>query len=166
MILKILHIILLASFKYILTIPYARIIGLNYHQALIAVLVGGIGGFLFFYYLSNWVIHKWHHIKSFICLLVPSFIKKRYQAYCNRKARKPKKIFSRKNRMIARIRKSYGLWGIIVTTPILLTIPVGAFLTSKYYSKRKNVVGYMLASIVVWAVFLTTLVQIFPGIAK
>ncbi|MBK6285707.1 MAG: hypothetical protein IPF54_26295 [Draconibacterium sp.] len=48
MIFKILHVILLASVKYFLTLPYALIIGLDFDQALISVLIGGIGGFLFF----------------------------------------------------------------------------------------------------------------------
>ncbi|MBN1820446.1 MAG: hypothetical protein JXR31_16770 [Prolixibacteraceae bacterium] len=161
-----LHIVLLASFKYILTIPYAKLIGLNYSQALIAVLVGGIGGFLFFYYMSNWAIRKFGYIRPIICKVVPGFIKRKYQFYCENKAQKPKRIFSRKSRTIARIKKSYGLWGIVVTTPVLLTIPVGAFLASKYYSRRRFVVGYMLGSIVIWAVVLTTFIHVFPQIIK
>ncbi|NQU84733.1 MAG: hypothetical protein HQ541_03135 [Mariniphaga sp.] len=156
-----LHIVLLASFKYILTIPYAKIIGLNYSQALIAVLVGGIGGFLIFYYLSNWIIRRFDSFKPYLCMLIPGFIKRKYQIYCENRAVKPKKIFSRKSRVIARIKKTYGLWGIIITTPVLLTIPVGAFLASKYYSGRRNIVGYMLGSIVIWALILTTAIHIF-----
>ena len=166
MVIKILHVVFLASFKYILMIPYAKLIGLNYSQALIAVLIGGIGGFLFFYYLSNWTIRKFSYLSPFLCKFVPQNIKKRYQLFCERKAFKPKKLFSRKSRLIVRLKKSYGLWGIILTTPILLTIPLGAFLASKYYSRRKNVVMYMLASIVGWAVVLTTVIHVVPHIFK
>jgi hypothetical protein len=164
MILKMLHVILLASFKYILTIPYARLIGLNYEQGLIAVLIGGIGGFLAFYYLSGWIIKKFNRIKLFFCFFIPLSIRKRYQLYCEKMSNQPKKLFSRKNRFIVRIKKSYGLWGLIIATPVLLTIPLGAFLANKYYSGRKNIVVYMIISIVGWAVVLTTLIQIFPNI--
>ena len=156
----------LASFKYILTIPYAKIIGLNYSQALIAVVVGGIGGFLFFFYLSNWAIRKYKFIKPYLFMLVPKSLESRYTAYYRKKASMPKKIFSRKSRLIVRIRKSYGLWGIIIATPVFLTIPLGAFLASRYYSGKRNVVVYMLASIVGWAVFLTTAVHIIPQIIR
>jgi hypothetical protein len=166
MVFKILHVIFLASFKYILMIPYAKLIGLNYSQALVAVLIGGIGSFLFFYYLSNWTIRKFSYIRPFLCRFVPQNIKKRYQLFCERKAFKPKKVFSRKSRLIVRLKKTYGLWGIIIATPILLTIPLGAFLTSKYYSRKKNIVGYMLVSIVGWALVLTTALHIFPHVFK
>ena len=166
MVFKILHIVLLASFKYILTIPYAKLIGLNYSQALIAVLLGGIGGFLFFYYISNRLIAKFQLAKPYLCRLIPGAVKRRYQIYCERRNTKPKRIFSRRSRTIAKIKKSYGFWGIIITTPILLTIPLGAFLVSKYYSHKRNIVAYMLGSIIGWAVFLTTVVHIFPHLFK
>ena len=38
MAIKIIHVILLASVKYIFTLPYAMIIGLEYKQAIIAIL--------------------------------------------------------------------------------------------------------------------------------
>jgi hypothetical protein len=164
MVFKILHVIFLASFKYILMIPYAKLIGLNYSQALLAVLIGGIGGFFFFYYLSNWSIRKFSNIRPFLCRFVPQNIKKRYKLFCERRTTKLKKIFSRKNRLIVRLKKTYGLWGIIITTPVLLTIPLGAFMASKYYSRKKNVVGYMLVSIVGWALVLTTALHIFPHV--
>ena len=48
MIIKFAHVILLAAIKFIVTLPYALIIGMEYNQALLAVLTGGIGGFIFF----------------------------------------------------------------------------------------------------------------------
>ncbi len=146
--------------------PYARLIGLNYTQALISVLIGGIGGFLFFYYLSGWFIKKVKIAEPFLCWFVPQFLKRRYAAFCEKqtKRRSIKKVFSKKNRFIARLKRSYGFWGIIFTTPVLLTIPLGAFLVKKYYSKRRHVISYMIISITAWAVILTTAIQIFPNL--
>ncbi len=167
MALKILHVILLASVKYLITIPYARLIGLTYEQALIAVLIGGVGGFLFFYYLSGWAIKGFKALWPAMCKLVPPIIKAKYQSFCKkREKRRSSKVFTKKSRFIVNIRKSYGLWGIVVATPVLLTIPLGAFLANKYYSGRKYIVTYMIVSIVGWAVVLTSLVQLFPGIIK
>lgn len=167
MVLKILHVILLASIKYVLTIPYARLIGLTYEQALIAVLIGGIGGFLFFFYLSGWVIKGIKSIWPFVCRLIPSFYQAKYKGYCGqRKKTKTHRIFTKKSRFIVSLHKSYGLWGIVIATPILLTIPLGAFLANKYYAGRKYVVTYMILSIIGWAFVLTTFIQIFPGIIK
>jgi hypothetical protein len=165
MIFKILHVILLASVKYFLTLPYAMIIGLDFYQALISVLIGGIGGFLFFYYLSKRVIVLIDFLKPKLCRIMPVFIKVRFHLFCERMAsKKPAKLFTRKSRFIAKVKTTYGFWGIIIATPFILTIPVGAFLANKYYSKRWQTVPFMIMSIVSWAAVLSGVVHIFPKI--
>jgi len=165
MIFKIIHVVLLASVKYFITLPYAMLIGLDYLPALISVLVGGIGGFLFFYYLSHKVIVGFHYLKPGICKIIPQPVKLRYQLFCNRfSLKEPAKIFSRKSRFIARIKSSYGFWGIIIATPFVLSIPVGAFLMSRYYAHRRHIVLFMIISIVSWAAVLTGVVHIFPRV--
>jgi ABC-type antimicrobial peptide transport system permease subunit len=165
MIFKILHVILLASVKYFFTLPYAMIIGLNYQQALISVLIGGIGGFLFFYYLSSSMIKLLDYLKPKICLFIPSFLKLKFHVFCQRMSiKKPVRIFSRKSRFLVKVKTTYGFWGIIIATPFLLTIPVGAFLANRYYAKRPQTVPFMIISIISWAGFLSGIVHIFPRI--
>jgi hypothetical protein len=165
MVFKIVHVILLASVKYFITLPYAMIIGLNYQQALISVLIGGIGGFLFFYYLSKHITVLFQKLKPKICHMVPSLIKTRYQIFCDKlTVQKPKKFFSKKSRFVVKVRTTYGFWGIIIATPFILTIPLGAFLANKYYAKRPQTVPYMILSIVSWAVVLSGIVHVFPKV--
>jgi len=165
MIFKILHVVLLASVKYFITLPYAMLIGLNYFQALISVLVGGIGGFLFFYYVSHRVIIRFEKLKPRLCNAIPYFLKVRFPTYCSTELPKvPSKLFTRKSRLVAKIRSTYGFWGIIIATPFILTIPVGAFLANKYYSKRPQTVPFMILSIVSWAAVLSGIVHIFPRV--
>lgn len=141
------------------------IIGLEYKYAILAVLAGGIGGFLFFYYLSKRLNKGLHDLYPALCKLVPTSIKEKYQLYCQKETPKTiKKVFTKRSRFIARIKSTYGLWGIIITTPIILTIPIGAFLASKYYAHRKHVVFYMIISIVAWGLVLSGLVHLFPNI--
>lgn len=162
MIIKIAHVILLAAVKFILTLPYAMVIGLEYEEALISVLIGGIGGFLFFYYLSRHAIRLFNNFIPLFSRWIPLFIKMRLQTV--REKRKKSKIFTRRNRFLAKFKRSYGLFGIILTTPLFLTIPIGAFLANKYYSKRKYVVLYMILSIVGWTAVLSGIIHLFPGV--
>jgi hypothetical protein len=165
MVIKILHVILLASVKFFFTLPYAMIIGLDYKQAIIAVLIGGIGGFLFFFYLSKPIIRGIDYLWPIVCGAFPSVLKRKYEAYCERRDRtRNRKVFSKRSRLIAKIRTTYGLWGIVFATPFLLTIPVGAFLASKYYSRHKYVVLYMILSIVGWGAVLSGVVHLFPNV--
>lgn len=165
MALKIIHIILLASVKYIVTLPYAMIIGLEYKYAILAVLVGGIGGFLFFYYVSRPLDRGLKCIWPPLCRLVPSRIKMRFNALRQKRKSAPlKKIFSKQSRFLVRTKSTYGFWGIILATPVILTIPIGAFLANKYYSHKKHIVLYMILSIIGWAAVLSGLVHLFPRI--
>ena len=166
MALKIILVILLAAVKYFFTFPYSLIIGLDFDLAMPLVIVGGVAGFLFFYYLSKHLIAWFHTAKPIIFRFVPRFIMVRYSAYCERRNKKTRKVFTRKSRIIAKIRGTYGLWGIIVTTPVLLTIPLGAFLASKYYSRRKNVVLYMVLSILVWGAAMSAFLHVLPADVK
>ncbi|QIA09639.1 hypothetical protein [Draconibacterium halophilum] len=163
--LKILHIVLLASVKYIVTLPYAMIIGLDYEYALLAVLTGGIGGFLFFYYISKPLNRGLILMWPCLCKAIPNSLKGRYHNWCiNRTKKKKKRIFTWKNRFISRMRSNYGFWGVIIATPVLLTIPIGAFLANKYYAQRRHIVLYMILSIIGWAGVLSGLVHLFPKV--
>ncbi|RIJ47447.1 hypothetical protein D1614_15180 [Maribellus luteus] len=164
MALKVLHIVILASVKYMLTLPYAMIIGMEYKYAILALLGGGIGGFLFFYYLSKRVLKGWRVLLPQICQRVPVGIKQRVQLFCSSKNKKPRKRFTRRKRFLVKIKTTYGLWGIIIATPFFLTIPVGAFLANKYYSRRKNIVFYMILSIVSWGMVYSGIILLFPRI--
>jgi hypothetical protein len=142
------------------------IIGLEYKYAIVAVLVGGIGGFLFFYYLSKPLDRGFMALMPVICKLIPNRIKSRYGTYCQRRDAKKrmKKNFSRRSRFFVKLKTTYGLWGIIIATPVILTIPIGAFLANKYYARKKFIVLYMILSIVAWGGVLSGLVHLFPRV--
>lgn len=156
---------MLASVKYIVTLPYAMIIGLDYKYAILAVLAGGIGGFLFFYYVSKPLNRGFKCVWPPLCRLIPSGLKLRYKTYYQkRNARRPRKVFSKQSRFLVKTKSTYGYWGLILATPILITIPIGAFLANKYYSHKRHIVVYMILSIIGWAGVLTGLIHLFPGI--
>jgi hypothetical protein len=166
MVIKVLHVVILASVKYMLTLPYAMIIGMEYKYAILAVLGGGIGGFLFFYYLSKPVNRGWQSLQPKLCRLVPAGLKKRLNLlFCSTDpAKRNRKVFSRRNRFFVKMKTTYGFWGIILMTPLFLTIPVGAFLANRYYSRRKYIVTYMILSIIGWGAVYSGIVHLFPKV--
>ncbi len=153
---KLIHVFLLATVKYFITFPYALLIGLDKTQAIIAVTVGGISGFFFFYYLStvliNFIkrnkIHAVHFSAKYLRVDLNRFIQKF-------KIKSPKSL--RKRRFFVKLRNKYGFLGIIVATPILLSIPLGAFLLNRYYSRKKYVFAYMVLSILGWALIFSAI---------
>jgi len=51
--------------------------------------------------------------------------------------------------MLVKMGKNYGMYSIIILTPILVSLILGAFLLRKYYSDRREAVPLMIISIVV-----------------
>ena len=65
--------------------------------------------------------------------------------------------------MLIRMKK-FGMWAIILTTPVLLSLPVGAFLLKKYYWSRKGVVFFALLVIALEGFLLCFLIWNFPSL--
>jgi hypothetical protein len=161
---KIFQVFVLATLKYFLTIPYAAVIGIEYKYALPTIVIGGMAGFLFFYYLS----HKTRSQSMKLLRIACTPVSDSYKTRCRRfftfwLTKKEKHIFTRRNRMIVRLKNNYGLWGIVITTPVLLSIPVGAFLASHYFPRNKRMVLYMLASIFAWGILLSSILLLLTG---
>ena len=166
-ILKFIQVFLLATVKYVLTFPFALVIGLNFEQTLIAVTLGGIAGFFFFYHFSGFAIKQFHHAKTFIWKISPPSFRQKYREIISwRKNLTGEKVFTRRNRFIARFRSKYGLPGIIIASPVVLSLPIGAFLLNKYYPKHKLVMPYMILSILSWAAVFVAVALIFPNLVR
>ncbi len=158
-IVKLIHVFLLATVKYSVTFPYALLIGLNETQAIIAVTVGGISGFFFFYYLSSSVLRLLKHRKTKILEFFNTSLHIDLSRFLSK--RKPNVPGSmKKKRLFIKFRNQYGFIGIIIATPILLSIPLGAFLLNRYYSRKKYVFAYMVLSILGWSLLFSAIVII------
>lgn len=166
-VLKIIQVFLLATVKYFITFPFALLIGLNFIQTLIAVTLGGIAGFFFFYHLSGVAVRQLHHVKTFIHRHVPVSVRFQFRQLLSwRKRVTGERVFSRRNRFIASFRAKFGLVGIVVLSPVILSIPIGAFLLNKYYSKHKMAKPYMVLSILSWTAVFVAFALIFPNLVR
>jgi len=166
-VLKIIQVFLLASVKYVLTFPFALLIGLNFQQTLIAVTLGGISGFFFFYHLSGFAIKRFHHVKTFLRKYIPLSVRLKYrQLLIWRKNITGEQVFSKRNRFIVRFRAKFGLPGIVILSPVILSLPLGAFLLHKYYSKHKFAMPYMVLSILSWTAVFVAFALIFPHLVR
>ena len=166
-VLKIIQVFLLASVKYVVTFPFALLIGLNFIQTLIAVTLGGIAGFFFFYYLSGYVVKRLQFVRIFLHKHAPHSVRLKFrQLMLWRKKVTGERVFSKRNRFIASFRAKFGLLGIVVLSPVILSIPIGAFLLNKYYSKHKMAKPYMVLSIVSWTAVFVAFALIFPHLVR
>jgi len=160
-ILKLVQVYLLATVKYFFTFPFALLIGIDFLPTVITVTIGGISGFYFFYYLSGYMIRTYDLHYPKVTNMMKQLLRIDLFHHVNRNKKAPKKI-KRKTRLIAKLKQQYGFWGLIITTPVLLSIPFGAFLLKKYYAQKKNIVTYMTISIIGWAMLFSSIFMMLP----
>jgi len=77
------------------------------------------------------------------------------------KEQKTKKIFTRKNRRIVKIWKKYGLIGIALITPVIISIPVGTIIATRLIPERKKVLLYLCGSVIFWSLTMTSVFELY-----
>lgn len=134
---KELTIILFCTWKFAATFPLA-IMGMKmpFWDTILYTNIGGILGVIIFVFLSKGIIILWD----------------KYIVDKNLKSnKKQKKVFTRRSRRMVNIRSKYGLPGIVFLNPVVLSIPVGSFLVTKYYGASFRNLSFLVAGQVCWS---------------
>jgi len=157
--LKILIVFLVSSIKFLFAPALSFGLGLNFIQTWLSTTAGGIVGVVAFFFLSKWILllysryffYYFHLLKTkiygFLNINVPKFI--------------PARKFTRRNRLIIKIVKKFGLAGIVILTPVLLSIPVGTFIATRYYSTNRFLLVYLSSSVLFWSLFMSSAISLF-----
>lgn len=164
LILKQLSILLLSAVKFLLAAPASHLFGYSYIHTILNTTVGGWIGVIFFFYGGRYVFARfprWGHVVKRLYDSFMGITLEHQLIRLRNKKNKPVKIFTRRNRIIVTIRKRFGLPGLIILTPVLLSIPIGTVLVVKYYSNRRDLLAWLSLSVMVWSVVLSTFIQIF-----
>ena len=154
---KVIQVIALSSIKFFAAPFLAMKHDFNFIQIFLTVTIGGLIGVVFFYVLSEWLVYSIDKYSK----LLSAFIRKRILRKTEEAEVSKRKIFTKKNRLIVKVIRRYGMFGLVVLTPVLFTIPLGTFLIIRYFSHKENVVLYLSFSVIIWALILTTLVTYF-----
>lgn len=164
--LKIINIFLLATVKYFYTPIAAFLLKLSLPETIITMVSGGIFSFIVFYFISNILLASSNYFKPIFIKIAPDSWIVSYNKRKQRKAekRKQRKKFTRRNKIIIKIRNIYGFWGIIIAMPVALSIPLGAFLMHKYYRNKKGAIFYSLIAIAIEGALLCFLFYLIPGL--
>jgi len=162
-ILKLLTVSMIASIKYFWATPYSFGMKLNEWETLFFIEIGGILGFLFFYYFFGLVFKELKLLWPTVYNFTPVLFKVRFEMWVER--RRVKRIMARKfttrNKIIVKMRRRYGMWGLVILSPVILSIPVGALLGNKYFSQDHHFIPYMILSIMIWGIVSVALFSTF-----
>ncbi|MBN2813798.1 MAG: hypothetical protein JXQ80_06950 [Bacteroidales bacterium] len=136
---KELTVIFFSSWKFAATFPVAvYAMKMSFTETLIYTNIGGLLGMVISVFLSDVILKLW-------------------QQYWPEKLKinKNKRIFTPASRRLIRIKKRYGLPGIVALSPVLLSIPLGAFLTVKYYGVNVRNMIWLTLGQLFWSVLYT-----------
>jgi hypothetical protein len=134
--LELLLFILLAAVKFAVVVPvYIIKNNLTFFEGLAFSVFSGTLGIIFFIGVSDVLIR-------FI-----QWISDRFHI-----GKKKKNTFSKRNRMLVKVMKSYGLIGISFLSPIILSLPVGTFIALRYYKDKKQVFIYLWLGVLFWSI--------------
>ncbi len=129
-ILKIFSVIGLSSVRHtFFGVPLAASYGYSLLEVVLYSATGGIAGMVIFMLLA-------HSLKSWYKQLFP---------------KKAKRKFTKMNRFIVRVRQRFGLIGIALITPPILSIPVGTVIATSIYKNKPKVFFTLLVSIIFWS---------------
>ena len=123
--LKILSVISLASVKFLFAAPTSIALGFNFIETIILCVTGGSLGVLVFAFSSKYVYK------------VINFITKPF---------KSKKKGSKKkngNQLAEKIAKKYGLVGLSIITPSIISIPIGTLIAIKLFPKKSAIYAFV-----------------------
>jgi len=149
--LKIGQVFLLAMIKYFYAPIYGIAIGMQFWPVFFSLISGGTLAFLIYYHVSDILMLYGAYMGPVVSKVLPASwrmanVRRRTRRLTKRRNRKK---FTRRNKIVIKFRRNYGMWGIILLTPVLISLPVGAFLLRKYYHETKMALPLMLISIVV-----------------
>lgn len=144
---EIISVFLLSTVKFVFgAVPMALAMGFSFFEAVTITSLGGFTGVIFFVTMSDKIVTN---------------LKKRKEKKIQQQHIQPKKIFTRKNKTIIRVKKRFGLMGIALLTPLLLSIPIGCFLAVRYFKDKQRILVYMFGSILFWSVAISSFELLF-----
>ena len=76
-----------------------------------------------------------------------------------RRLRKNPRVFTKRNRRFVKIWKKFGLKGVCLLTPLILTPPGGGLLVSLLGSNKKMIIKWMWISASFWSTVITLMIK-------
>lgn len=143
--------LILASVKFAVALPFFIIENkLSFWEGLLFGISSGVFGIITFMFLSTVILRFWKWLKEQLGI----------------KPTQTKKIFTKRTRMLVRIKSKYGLFGIALFSPIIISIPLGVFLAMRYFKNRKKIFIYMTGGVIIWSLIFASSASLIIKILK
>lgn len=133
--LKYLTVFFLSGLKFI----FGPTLGVAYNLPILAIILLTTGGMMTTIYLFTFFGEE---LRGFV-----------------KKFRKNPKKFTSRNRRFVKIWRQFGIEGICLLTPVILTPPIGGLLANLLGTNRKKLLKWMWISAIGWSIIITFIVK-------
>lgn len=137
LLIKICLVVGLSSVKHASGAPLAASLGFSYLEAALLMTFGGLLGILIMLYCMQTV-------KYAATKYLPS---------------KKKKVFNKRNRMIVKVRKKFGMAGLALIGPLVISLPITVIIMTAIFGDKRKVLLYTGLSVVLWSFMLSGILQ-------
>jgi hypothetical protein len=144
--LKIFEVALIASVKFAISPFEAERYGFNFKEAFLITTTGGTIGIILFSLVGEVIAFGWR--KTILFFEKPLHIQE-----------KPKKKFTWFKRFIIRTKMRFGIFGLVITTPSIISIPIGAFVIHRLYKNKYRNILFLTISLIFWSLILNGVAQ-------
>lgn len=142
---SIIFVFFISSIKFLFAPGTALSMNMPYWEVIVVTIAGGCTGVCFFYFGAGYFFKR-------------AQIKREKKAAALKAIGKyivPKK-FTRMNKFVVRIKRRFGLIGLSIVTPAIISIPFGCIILARFYPNWRITVPVLFAFVVGWSFFLTT----------
>ncbi|MEX0882392.1 MAG: hypothetical protein WDZ72_02855 [Cyclobacteriaceae bacterium] len=131
-----LGIYLLCLFKFVAGPILGTVAGYGLFEIELVTVSGMMTSVLSFTYLGEWIKDNWTII-----------------------IRKKRNRFTKRTRMIVRVWKNFGIWGIALLTPVIFTPIGGTVILTSFGINKEKIIYTMLVSSLLWAIIMGLIVR-------
>jgi hypothetical protein len=139
--LEIITVIAIATVKLAFSPMTSLGLGYSFLEAFLFAAIGGCIGVLFFYRISDWIMKRARLRRLHHEIAVQHGVAKPRR----------RRVFTRRNRTIIKVKHGSGLIGLALLTPFVLTIPVGSIIAARFFRHDRRTLPALLSSVVIQA---------------
>lgn len=138
---KAIPVILLSAFKFLPCPSLAVLMGYGFWETLLITVPAGIAGTAFFYLSASFLMER----------------SRRRKLAAVQAGKRKVRQFTWINKVLIGIKHRFGIIGIALITPSILSIPLGSIVMAKFFKHKKEALPALMISVTFWGVLLTFL---------
>ena len=125
----------------------------NFAEVFLTTYIGCIVSMAFFYFTSDYLMARAAKKRKEL----------RLKALQSGVELKRKKIFTRTNKMMVRVKRRFGIYAFTFIVPLIFSIPLGSILCAKFYGHHKQTYPLMVLNMGIYGLISSTILVFFYG---